>query len=190
MIFGFANDKVDNLYESTIEVLFEENYEKAYNTAIAILLNKELAKDAVQEAFLRAFIKIDTLKDKSKFSVWICTITRNVCRDMLRQICKQKGKNISIYDKDGNVKNLIELSDFNVPDEIYENKEIRQEIKECIDELDADSQRVINLRFFEDYTYEQIAECMNISINNVKVKLYRAKHRMSDELKKYLDIRE
>lgn len=189
MIFIFTNDGNDERYEDSIQVLFEENYNRAYNTAIAILFNKELAKDAVQEAFFRALLKISTLNDKSKFSTWICTITKNICRDMLRQICIQKGRNISIYDDDGDVKNIAELSDFNVPDKICEDIEIRREIKECMGELDTDSQQILNLRFFEDLTYEQIAEHMNINVNAVKVKLYRAKHRMAEKLKKHLDIR-
>lgn len=107
---------------------------------------------------------------------------------MLRQTKKLRAKNESIYDDDGNLKNLIELHDYDIPDAIYENAEIRKEIKECIDELDSDSQQVINLRFFYDYTYEQIAEHMNININTVKVKLYRAKKRLADKLENIIEL--
>ncbi len=187
MFFSFTSGKDNERYEYSIEVLFQENYDRAYNTAIAILLNKELAKDAVQEAFLRAFLKIDTLNDKSKFSIWICSITKNICRDMLRQICKQRSRNISIYDEEGNLKNnIIELGDFNVPDKIYEDHEARQELKALIDEIDADTQTIINLRYFEDFTYEQIAEYMDTKENNVKVKLHRAKHKVAEKIKKHL----
>jgi len=189
MFFNFINDKDDERYEYSIQVLFEENYDRAYNTAIAILLNKELAKDAVQEAFLRALLKIDTLRDKSKFSIWICSITKNICRDMLRQICKQRNRNISIYDEAGNIKNnIVELSDLNIPDKIYEDNEARQELKAFIGEMDSDTQTVINLRYFEDFTYEQIAEYMDIKENNVKVKLHRAKRKVGDKIKKHLAI--
>lgn len=187
MFFSFTSDKDDERYEYSIEVLFQENYDRAYNTAVAILLNKELAKDAVQEAFLRAFLKIDTLNDKSKFSIWICSITKNVCRDMLRQICKQRSRNISIYDEEGIIKNnIVELSDLTVPDKIYEDSEARQELKAFISEMDADTQTIINLRYFEDFSYEQIAKYMDIKENNVKVKLYRAKRKMADKIKKHL----
>lgn len=187
MFFSFADDKNDKRYENSIQVLFEENYDSAYNTAIAILHNKELAKDAVQEAFIKAFLKIDKLNDKSKFSIWICTITRNVCKDMLRQICKQRNKNISIYDEEGNIKNnIVELSDFNIPDKILEDNEIKQELKAFIGEMDADSQTIINLRYFEDFTYVQIAEYMEINENNVKVKLHRAKRKIADKIKNIL----
>lgn len=187
MFFSFTSDKDDERYEYSIEALFQENYDRAYNTAVAILLNKELAKDAVQEAFLRAFLKIDTLNDKSKFSIWICSITKNVCRDMLRQICKQRSRNISIYDEEGIIKNnIVELSDLTVPDKIYEDSEARQELKAFISEMDADTQTIINLRYFEDFSYEQIAKYMDIKENNVKVKLYRAKRKMADKIKKHL----
>ena len=187
MFFSFINYKDDERYEYSLQVLFEENYDRVYNTAIAILLNKELAKDAVQETFLKTFLKIDTLKDKSKFNIWICTITRNVCKDMLRQICKQRNKNISIYDEDGSIKNnIVELSDFNVPDKIYENNVARRELKALIGEMDMDTQTIINLRYFEDFTYEQIAKYMDIKENNVRVKLHRVKQKIADKMRKYL----
>lgn len=187
MFFSFINYKDDERYEYSLQVLFEENYDRVYNTAIAILLNKELAKDAVQETFLKTFLKIDTLKDKSKFNIWICTITRNVCKDMLRQIYKQRNRNISIYDDDGSIKNNIaELSDFNVPDKIYENNVARRELKALIGEMDMNTQTIINLRYFEDFTYEQIAKYMDIKENNVRVKLHRAKQKIADKMRKYL----
>ena len=52
MFFKFTGDKDDERYEYSTQVLFEENYDRVYNMAMAILLNKELAKDAVQETFL------------------------------------------------------------------------------------------------------------------------------------------
>lgn len=187
MFFNFTNSKDDERYEYSIQVLFEENYDRAYNTAIAILLDKELAKDAVQEAFLRALLKIDTLRDKSKFNIWICSITKNICRDMIRKICKQRSRNISIYDEIGNLKNnIVELSDLNIPDKVYEDNETRQELKALINDMDSDTQTVINLRYFEDFTYEQIAEYMDIKENNVKVKLHRAKRKMADKIKSIL----
>ena len=188
MISNFTNDKINELYEYSIEVLFEEYYTMAYKKALSMLPNEEYAKDAVQEAFIKAFLNMNELKNKSKFKAWICTIIKNVCIDMLRQTKRLKAKNESIYDEDGNLKNLIELQDFDVPDAICENAEIRKEIKECIDELDSDSQQVINLRFFYDYTYEQIAEHMNININTVKVKLYRAKKRLADKLENIIEL--
>lgn len=106
---------------------------------------------------------------------------------MIRKICKQRSRNISIYDEIGNLKNnIVELSDLNIPDKIYEDNETRQELKSLIDEMDSDTQTVINLRYFEDFTYEQIAEYMDIKENNVKVKLHRAKRKIADKIKSIL----
>lgn len=74
----------------------------------------------------------------------------------------------------------------NVSDKIYEDNEARQELKEFIGEMDADTQTIINLRYFEDFTYEQIAEYMDIKENSVRVKRYRAKRRMADKIKSIL----
>jgi len=74
----------------------------------------------------------------------------------------------------------------NVPDKIYEDSEARRELKAFIGEMDADTQTIINLRYFEDFTYEQIAEYMDTKENNVKVKLHRAKRKIADKIKKHL----
>ena len=93
MLLTFKNDGEDKGYENATEILFEENYNRVYRKAVSILLDTELAKDAAQETFLRAFSNMDTLKDKSKFSSWVCSIAVNVCNRMLMQKIKFRSKN-------------------------------------------------------------------------------------------------
>jgi len=60
MVFSFEGGEKNRDYENAIEVLFSENYEKVYRKALSILLDPELAKDATQETFFRAFCKLHT----------------------------------------------------------------------------------------------------------------------------------
>ena len=62
----------------------------------------------------------------------------------------------------------------------------RRELKALIGEMDMDTQTIINLRYFEDFTYEQIAKYMDIKENNVRVKLHRVKQKIADKMRKYL----
>lgn len=87
MISNFTNDKINELYEYSIEVLFEEYYTMAYKKALSMLPNEEYAKDAVQEAFIKAFLNMNELKNKSKFKAWIYTIIK-----MYALICSAKQK--------------------------------------------------------------------------------------------------
>lgn len=183
MILVITHDKNDNGYEIAIEVLFEENYEKVYRKAISILTDSEMAKDATQETLMRAFLKMDTLKDKSKFSSWVCAIAVNICNKMLRQKITYRNKNTSIYDEDGNTKsNIPELANFIIPDMIYEDKELRQELKQCIGELDAETQQIINMRFSCELSIEEISEILEIKEGTIKSRIHRAKQKIANRL--------
>jgi len=190
MIFTFTNEGQDKGYENATEILFEENYDRVYKKATSILSDTELAKDAAQETFFRAFLKMDTLSDKSKFSSWVCSIAVNVCNRMLKQKIIYRSKNMSIYDDEGNIRNNIsELIDFNVPDNIYEDTEIRQELKQCIGELDMETQQIINMRFYTDFSIDEIAECMDMKEGTVKSKICRAKQKVAENLRKLTDVK-
>ena len=148
-----------------------------------------MAEEATQEAFVKAFNKFDTLRDRSKFGSWVCSIAVNVCKDLLKRVIVDRQRNVSIYDRDGKIKDYIyELRDFNIPEKIYENIEIREELKHCIDELDTDTQMIINLKYYHDFTYKEIAEIMNIKEGTAKTRLYRAKRKIAKSLKSHFNV--
>lgn len=189
MLFIFTNDGKRKWYEGILQALFAENYKKVYKTAYKLTFDKELARDATQEAFLKAFLGIDTLKDKAKFSAWICSIATNVCKDMIRQKIIQRDSSVPIYDDDGNTKEYIaELRDFNIPEKVYENKEIRQELRKCIHEMPHDVRQILILRIYSGLSYNEIADQLNMNENTVKTKMHRAKERIEKKLRGFVDF--
>lgn len=189
MILTLTNGSRNKDYENAIEVLFEENYKLVYKKTKSILSDVELAKDATQETFFRAFLKMNTLNDKSKFCSWVCSIAVNICNRMLKQKIKQKSNNISIYDDEGKIRsNITELVDFNVPDKIYEDTEIRQELKQFIGELDIQTQQIIGMRFYNGFSIHEIAEFMGIKEGTVKSKIHRAKLKIAEKIRNLVDI--
>lgn len=84
---------------------------------------------------------------------------------------------------------MAKLVDLNIPDEIYENNEIRRELQKYICELDNDSQRIIFLKYHQELTYNEIAEKMDMKLSTVKVKMHRAKEKIVAKLEKYYDIK-
>lgn len=189
MLIFFTNEDKGKWYEGILQALFADNYKKAYNTAYKITFDKELAKDATQEAFLRAFKGIDTLKDKNKFSAWLCSITANVCYDMLRQIIIQKDNSVPFFNNEEDTREpIVEQRDFNIPEKIYENKEIRLEIKKCINEMPHDMRQILVLRIYQGLSYAEIAEYMDMNENTVKTKIHRAKVRIEKMLRSFADL--
>ncbi|MCX7747220.1 MAG: RNA polymerase sigma factor [Clostridia bacterium] len=190
MILIITYDESNKGYEVAIEILFEENYERVYRKALSILMDTDMAKDATQETLLKAFLKMDTLKDKSKFSSWVCAVVVNVCNRMITQKIIYRSRNTSIFDDDGNTKmDIDELKNFNIPEKIYEDKELRQELKQYIGELDKETQQIINMRFSSEFSIEEIAETLGIKEGTVKSRIHRAKQKIANKLLELSDMK-
>lgn len=180
------SDNSEKCYESAWQVLFNKSFKKVYKTSFAILLDAELAKDAAQEAFIQAYLKFDTLKDIDKFDAWICSIAVNTSKNILKKKIKHTGKFVSMYDQKGKIKNnIIELIDFNIPEDIYENTELIRELLKCIENLNSEEKRIINLKYYNEFTFKQIAEYLELNTSTVKMKFQRAKEKLLTKLKKY-----
>jgi len=188
MIFSIDTDDKQKINGNSIMTMFEKSYQKVYRTAFVITSDREIAKDATQEAFLKAFQRIETLRDKSKFESWICSIVSNICKDMLIKKNKLKDKNIALYDNEDNVKHDIkEINAYVIPEAAFENKELKHELHKCINELALDEQQIIFLRFYNNFSYEQISKYMNLKKGTVKSKVHRAKEKILKKLKNYFN---
>jgi RNA polymerase sigma-70 factor (ECF subfamily) len=173
MLFILTTEPDVKWHEGAWWLLYEINYQKVYKIAFTITRDAGLAEDIVQEVFCNAFSSMDTLKDKNKFSKWVCVIAANISNNMLRQKIRHRNRNVSLYDKDGNIQScVVELTALNNPEEAYEDKEEIQEILDCIDGLGTEEKQIIYLKFYEDFTYAQIAEQIQMkesAINNESV---------------------
>jgi len=79
------NEVKKELSKDALSQLFSENYRRVYKIAFSRTYDKELSQDITQITFMKAFEGIYKLKDKTKFSAWVCAIGVNVSKDMLRQ---------------------------------------------------------------------------------------------------------
>lgn len=190
MLYSFKRKKGQSSYEGALEPLFNDNYEKVYKTILSIALDAELAKEVVQEAFFKAYSKIDTLRDKGKFSQWVCTIAVNEYNDMLNKKIISRARDISLYDDEKNEKYIPELTETNTPEKIYEKKEISLIIKKCIGELNIEERQMITLKYYNKFTYAEMAEVMNVRESTLRVKMLRTRYKILNKLTKHLDLQE
>jgi RNA polymerase sigma-70 factor (ECF subfamily) len=123
--------------------------------AIGYLHNTEDAKDCVQEAVLQAWKSFDTLINKDFFKTWITRIVINKCKDYMK---KQR------YTEE--LTDLINVF-YNAPTE-------EVEILDCICKLSSKLSIYITLRFYNDMTYEEVANALNESVSTVKYKTKKA----------------
>ncbi len=155
---------------------------KVINTCYRFLLDKEDAEDISQEVFIEVFYSINSFRGESKLSTWIYRIAVTKSLDEIKKRSRQK-RITSI----GKLFHLEEVASWLTggfrPDTILEGKEKRKEVMKALDTL-PDNQRVaFTLSKIEGYSNPEIAEIMNTSTDAVESLIYRAKKKVSNELK-------
>lgn len=166
------------------KILFESYNKKVYKVAYYILNNEEEAKDIVQDTFIQAFNKIDTLKDKDKFESWICAIAANLSKAKYNK----KKKELLVQDDSEIIPFLYYDKSLDSPEDILENKELKSCIMEQINSLDNHYKQVVVLYYYLEQSYEEISKSLDISIGTVKSRLYRAKASIKEKLEKHRDM--
>jgi RNA polymerase sigma-70 factor (ECF subfamily) len=162
------------------ERLVERHKRMAFNFAYRVLGNPEDAEDALQEAFLRAYIALPRFRRKSKFSTWLYSIVSNVCithktrRDKNAQRLETQNLNT------GETSDFENTRAIDSPERTILEQELSERLQKIIARLPARYSAIITLRYFNDFTYEEIAEALDLTLANVKTRLFRAKEMLKD----------
>ena len=141
-----------------------------------ILGNDEDARDAVQEAMLSAWRKLDTFDGHSAFSTWVCAIAVHRCQDMLRRQKTRRAESLETLREGG-----WEAADAGPgPEARTEAAERRQRVREALRRLPEDQRVPLILFCVEGRRYEEIAEITGVPIGTVKSRVSRARERMRE----------
>ncbi len=152
--------------------LYEQTYKSKYYLALQYMKNEEAAKDVLQEAYMRAFSRLDTLERPEAFPAWLGIIVGNTAKNML-----QKKNPMLFSDIEGNDDGeflAYEIEDEHVenqPELSYSRQETQMLVREMIDSL-SEEQRVCILMYeIEGIPIREIAAALNCSENTVKSRL-------------------
>lgn len=152
-----------------------------YGFLIKRTQNESDAEDITIETFAKAFDKIDTFDDQYSFKTWITTISKNIHIDFTRR----KGAKSSQFEE-------IQERSHEVPDETLSpedrliSKQNLATLQTNIKKLKPHYQAVIQLRFFNELSYKEIAAKTQQPIGNVKVKLLRAKKLLAEIIQNHI----
>lgn len=136
--------------------------------AYVYVKNKEDALDIVQEVAYRSFKKIDTLKKPEYFKTWLIKISISCAIDCLR-------KNNKVVQLRPEHEELI--------DPYVEIIPLSLSLDQLLDELNEDEKSIVILKFYEDYSFKEIAEMLNIPLGTSKSILYRALDKLRKQAK-------
>jgi len=154
---------------------------KIFNFCYRILGNRADAEDATANAFLALFSRHYTNYPNAKFSTWLFTVARNSC---MTQIRKRK-TTISLWftDKENGSFEPWEIRDSKETSrEDLANREMAEHIRSAISQLPIDQREAIVLREYQKFSYEQIAQTLNCSLEKVKVLIFRAREQLRIKL--------
>jgi RNA polymerase sigma-70 factor (ECF subfamily) len=155
--------------------LLSRYWDSVFFMILKMAHNKDDAEDLTIEAFGKAFKHIHNYEPEFAFSTWLFKIANNNAIDFLR---KQRNKTISIdsQGRDADEDNPVQLqSDTPDPEEVLISKQKTEFLKTIVAELKPRYSRLVQLRYFDEYSYEEIAETLNLPIGTVKAQLFRAK---------------
>ncbi len=144
-----------------------------FNLTFRMLGNAQEAEDAAQETFLRAYASLHQYNPDHKFSTWLLSIANHHCIDRLR---KRRLKSIS-FDDNPVVQNLEGAAPR--PERQVLDAERSLEVQSLLNQLEPEYRTPLILRYWEDYSYEEIAATMDLTVAAVKSRLFRTRQQMA-----------
>jgi RNA polymerase sigma-70 factor (ECF subfamily) len=158
------------------ELLIRRHDQRVYRTARAIVRNEADADDITQETYLRAFQHLSQFEGRAKFSTWLLRIA-------IREALARYRENARFEDLDEIAESEMLAADpRSSPEQMLARGEIREVVQRAIDELPPTLRTVLMLREIEGMTTAEAAEVLEISEDNVNVRLHRAKAKLREKL--------
>ncbi len=160
---------------------------KFINYAFRMLRNEDAAQDAAQEAFLRAYRKINTFNGNSAFSTWLYTILNNICLDIIRKKKRTGEENHVSINQENNEDDEYELQIEDTsagPYESLQKKTAYEALYKALDELSEEHKEVLVMRDLNGLEYDQIAKITNTTLGTVKSRISRARLNLRKILEK------
>jgi len=182
-------EKAKNGDKAALSQLVNAYSGRIYNLALRILRNKEDAEDILQETFLTVVEKLHTFDGRSGFFTWIYRIATNASLMKLRKkklVFKDLG-NDEEYNESMESRVFVDWSQdpsINIYDE-----EVKTKINEAVNKLSDIYRSVFVLRDIESLSIKETSEILNITEENVKIRLRRARQFLRDILSEYFEER-
>ena len=158
--------------EEGYQFLYEQTYKSKYYLALKYMQNEESAKDVLQDAYIKAFTKLDTLDKPETFASWLGVIVANTAKNALVRKNPILFTDIAVDDQDESFE--YEIEDDNVenqPELSYTRKETQELVHELLDELPEEQKLCLLMFHIEGASLAEISEALNCNVNTVKSRL-------------------
>jgi RNA polymerase sigma-70 factor (ECF subfamily) len=176
--------QAQNGNDSAFEELVRRHQQRVFALVGGILRKREDVEDVAQQVFLKAFVSLKRFDQRSAFSTWLYKISVNECWDYLR---KKKVRPL-VYESDLSEEQVSRLDGIISQDRPLQASSERAEAKELVERMlerlpDQDRQLLL-LKEVEGFSVEELAEILDLNVNTVKVRLFRARGRIMEHYRK------
>lgn len=165
--------------QKAFHFLMDSFWAEVYGFLLKRTENENDAEDIAIRTFTKAFNKIDTFNEDYKFGTWLIAIAKNIHFDLIRK--RNSLLNYNTVDANDEALTVIDGSP-SVEDKIIIEQNLAELLKQ-IKKLKPHYQEIIQLRYFQEKSIKQIAQQLDETENNVKVKLLRARKLLAEYIK-------
>lgn len=157
--------------------------DKVYLLCYRMLGNRHEAEDMAQEAFIRAYVNINSFNINLKFSTWIFRIATNLCIDRIRKKKPDYYLDAEVAGTDGLTMYSQIAVDGTLPQDELESMELHETIQKEILQLPDKYRSVIVLRYLEELSLKEISEVLDIPLGTVKTRVHRGREALRRQLR-------
>tara|TARA_R110002012_G_scaffold321969_1_gene552925 strand:- start:56681 stop:57229 length:549 start_codon:yes stop_codon:yes gene_type:complete len=172
-----AIERAKNNDQKAFNFLLDTFWDNVYGFQLKRVKNENDAEDITIQTFSKAFDKIETYNSDYSFKTWLITISKNIHIDLIRKQKNSISDTITHSNEDG-YQDI--LDDSPSPEDKLITEQNLAKLLRDIKKLKPHYQEVINLRYFQELSYKEISQEIDEPINNVKVKLLRAKKLLAE----------
>lgn len=178
-----------NSDQASYKKLVKTYWNELHFLANRLLTDESVANDCVQEAFIKAITKIESFEGRGSLRGWLHQITVNEALTILRKTTARKEESLDSimldFDETGHYLHSYSGEAVSL-EELQESVEVERHLQQSIDKLPDNFRMVLILRDYEGYTTNEVAEKLEMSEQNVKVRLHRARLALRNLLKPVL----
>lgn len=160
--------------QKAFTMLYNAHYRAVYCNVYNIVKNKDVADDLTSETFLKAFKSIDKFTKDISFEMWLKTIANHHSIDFIRSGKKSQG---DLYIDDELEQEFVH-TDYSNPEKEMIKKEESEMLAKTISKMGSRQKEIIQMRFTEELTYQEIADRLGLSIGTIKHYLHRYKEKI------------
>ena len=161
--------------------LVERYQDRVYNVLTRVLGSREDALDVTQEAFIQAFVKLDSFRSESKFYTWLYRIALNLALSQRRR--RRTSFSVEQVKEQGGEE---PMSIQPAPENVLMVEERAATVERALRALDAPHCQILVLREIEQCSYEEISEILELPIGTVRSRIFRARIQLKEKLQELM----